>query len=499
MKRKMTAMLAILLAILLAVPAMVMADPMDDVERMYIDGMAFVPLRSTAYAFGLEVGWDEELGAVTISFPESSDEPFEISFPPADIGGFIEDGVTWVPYFVARVIIGMFFPPEMAEISRSDFWQFENFADIREASFSTDLPHGEISLGHILFMNDNLYSRSPFTYREKEAAAWLVEELLAIGFDWEYIDVQEFTFREVVELGVTSAGGWNTVTMPMMLGDGVLRETQLSQNVVLTIPGQSERKIIVGAHYDTLPYPGASDNASGTALLLESAQRMLELDNYHTIVYVFFGAEEVGLLGAWYYYHSLTDEQRENLVKMVNADVLFEGPYFLYGAGTVAPLDDDDFLELLVDVFGFDLEMLPDDVPLEDVLPVTSIIMSAAMQGHIDPIETAVSLLVDEIALQVMEEHDVVLHQLPHLIFGSSDNLAFVFSGHTVVVMFGMHRIDSLGHPEFGVFFDYFTMQFLHSPRDDFHYIEAHSPGLMLDAMRTFSLFLEAILLAQYE
>ena len=314
-------------------------------------------------------------------------------------------------------------------------------------------PHGYLSVRHIEFMNDHLYGRTPFSYREKETALWIVEELLAMGFDPSDIEVQEFSHNDVSQwtrwsLGDT-IGSWARTTV----GNN---SRNYSQNVILTIPGQSEQKIIVGAHYDTLPYPGASDNASGTALLLESAQRMLHLDNYYTIVYVFFGAEEIGLLGAYFYYDNLTRQQRDNIVMMINADVLFEGEFFFYGAGY------------------------------------------AGDQG---PGTNHVSQQVNAIAQQVRDTHGIEIATLPQGIFLPSDQLVFLWEGHTVVQFSGLYKQPSndftgwaiLDHGDYAL-----TARVLHSDEDCIHIINYRWPGKIDTAMRTFSVFLEELLLARY-
>ncbi len=57
--------------------------------------------------------------------------------------------------------------------------------------------------------------------------------------------------------------------------------------------------IIVAAHYDTVPgSPGADDNASGVATLLEIARIFNNLSTLQTLKLVFFDAEEIGLRGS---------------------------------------------------------------------------------------------------------------------------------------------------------------------------------------------------------
>jgi Zn-dependent M28 family amino/carboxypeptidase len=77
-------------------------------------------------------------------------------------------------------------------------------------------------------------------------------------------------------------------------------------NVVGRIAGheRSSRVIVVSAHYDhdgvvngTL-YPGADDNASGVAALLECARYLRAHPPRHTFLFAAFDAEELGLQGA---------------------------------------------------------------------------------------------------------------------------------------------------------------------------------------------------------
>jgi hypothetical protein len=68
------------------------------------------------------------------------------------------------------------------------------------------------------------------------------------------------------------------------------------------------RAVLVGAHYDHLGvdatgtvYPGADDNASGTAVLLALARDAAARDHTRTLVFIAFGAEESGLEGSYAY------------------------------------------------------------------------------------------------------------------------------------------------------------------------------------------------------
>ncbi len=74
------------------------------------------------------------------------------------------------------------------------------------------------------------------------------------------------------------------------------------ENVIARVPGKSgdKRALLFAAHYDAVPQsPGAGDDGSGTAALLESARAIVQgppLDR--DVVFLFSDGEELGLLGA---------------------------------------------------------------------------------------------------------------------------------------------------------------------------------------------------------
>jgi Zn-dependent M28 family amino/carboxypeptidase len=64
-------------------------------------------------------------------------------------------------------------------------------------------------------------------------------------------------------------------------------------NLAVEVPGRQSELVIVGAHYDTcLAYPGADDNASGVAALLELSRRLRGATPDRTVRFVAFANEE---------------------------------------------------------------------------------------------------------------------------------------------------------------------------------------------------------------
>ena len=84
-------------------------------------------------------------------------------------------------------------------------------------------------------------------------------------------------------------------------------------NVLATKRGSlnPERKIVIGGHYDSISLdrtqaqqdvaPGADDNASGCAAVLEIARLLKDQNLDLTVEFAFWGAEEIGLNGSTHY------------------------------------------------------------------------------------------------------------------------------------------------------------------------------------------------------
>ncbi len=100
-------------------------------------------------------------------------------------------------------------------------------------------------------------------------------------------------------------------------------ESAVSHNVVALLPGQSEEIMVIGAHHDSVLTPGAVDDASGVAVVLEIA-RVLSTENLQrTILFTTFGSEELGLLGS----DAFVLEHAENdIVVVIVFDSIAPGP-----------------------------------------------------------------------------------------------------------------------------------------------------------------------------
>jgi len=106
-----------------------------------------------------------------------------------------------------------------------------------------------------------------------------------------------------------------------------------SQNVVASLPAKSKCKktIVFTAHYDHLGrmgtdtyFPGANDNASGTAMLLSMAKHFKNLGCAYNLVFIAFAGEEAGLVGSKYFVeHPLF--KLEKIEFLINLDIMGSG------------------------------------------------------------------------------------------------------------------------------------------------------------------------------
>jgi hypothetical protein len=117
-------------------------------------------------------------------------------------------------------------------------------------------------------------------------------------------------------------------------------------NVIAELRGDSapDSICVLGAHYDVFAYkaPGADDNASGTAGVLEVARALASHHFRKTIRFVCFSAEELGGGGGSHYYVQHSVNQGENNFSMVNMDMIShsatgnEPPIFYVAYNTIS-------------------------------------------------------------------------------------------------------------------------------------------------------------------
>ena len=128
-------------------------------------------------------------------------------------------------------------------------------------------------------------------------------------------------------------------------------EKRTTHNIMAVLPGKDKRLrneyIVVSSHYDHLGmggkdsgsrrpdtlgvHPGADDNASGDAVVLQLARHFKKVGSPRSIIFAFFGAEEQGLVGSKLFLEWMKQEEpkrinlphdRKGIVAVVNLDMV---------------------------------------------------------------------------------------------------------------------------------------------------------------------------------
>ncbi len=173
---------------------------------------------------------------------------------------------------------------------------------IRKLPCSNSSPRDKIKESllykHVEYLSEKIGSRSVFEYDRLTAAK---EYILSCLASMGYIpSVQDFSYQG-----------------------------RIFSNIILSIPGKSRAGDIVvfGAHYDTvIGTPGADDNASAVAILLEMCRHLRDYVPERTLRLVFFTLEEPpaflsSCMGSRVYAQECS-RQKENIQAMVSLEML---------------------------------------------------------------------------------------------------------------------------------------------------------------------------------
>ncbi|MBP7560446.1 MAG: M28 family peptidase [Armatimonadetes bacterium] len=165
----------------------------------------------------------------------------------------------------------------------------------------------EIAMAHVVQLAERIGKRDPGSEGEKRARVYVRDTLESYGYD---VQIQTFAI-------------W----------DG------MSSGNVIAKRGPAVPSLIIGAHLDSMPVsPGANDNASGVAVLLELARRLAGDPSAANVWFVAFGTEEgrysdggtrsirsTGRRGSRHFVDALTDNERLTLKAMLNMDMVGAG------------------------------------------------------------------------------------------------------------------------------------------------------------------------------
>jgi hypothetical protein len=99
------------------------------------------------------------------------------------------------------------------------------------------------------------------------------------------------------------------------------------KNVIGTKTGTEfpNKKFIICAHYDDMPSgliaPGADDNGSGTAAVIEAARILSQYSFPYTVIFALWDEEEQGLIGSEHY-ANLAQTNNDSIIGVINMDMI---------------------------------------------------------------------------------------------------------------------------------------------------------------------------------
>ena len=248
-------------------------------------------------------GWDHEFTELTL---------------------FAEDGPAEIPALAQTFSQGCDVEAELVEVVTQH--QVEYAPDLEGKIF---VVHGEMGAG---IRSDR--SRNLLAMEERRPAAIIV---FAHHRDTILTKQLRDPFIRVPAVGVSAADGarlLRNVGRRARVRVGARRYDSVSHNVIGRLPGKGPGRVVLGAHYDTAANtPGAKDDASGVAVVLEVCEALAGLERGLSVDCIAFGAEEYGrhsiALGSVEYVRRHPDA-----VKETRAAVQVDGVGTVVGAHT---------------------------------------------------------------------------------------------------------------------------------------------------------------------
>jgi hypothetical protein len=112
--------------------------------------------------------------------------------------------------------------------------------------------------------------------------------------------------------------------------------------------GDPNHVVVVDAHLDAIYGAGMLDNASGSATILDLAQKMRKIHPLNKLRFIWFGGEELGELGSKFYVHNLSASELAKIRYDLDADVMATPNYSI---GVLDPAAVDLFGRTVSETF----------------------------------------------------------------------------------------------------------------------------------------------------
>ncbi|MFL5969874.1 MAG: M28 family peptidase [Gaiellaceae bacterium] len=112
--------------------------------------------------------------------------------------------------------------------------------------------------------------------------------------------------------------------------------------------GDKNHVVVVDAHLDAIYGAGMLDNASGSATILDVAQKLKNVQPKNKLRFIWFGGEELGLLGSVFYVNNLSSNDLSHIGYDLDADVTATPNYTI---GVLDPAGPDLFSGVSTNTF----------------------------------------------------------------------------------------------------------------------------------------------------
>ncbi len=122
---------------------------------------------------------------------------------------------------------------------------------------------------------------------------------------------------------LTAVTGGSTLPTLTIEVKTISRPNAIDYNVIAESRGGDPNKVlVVDAHLDAIYGAGMLDNASGSAAILDVAEKLQNTPTPNKLRFIWFGGEELGLLGSQFYVNNLSPAERAKVRFDLDADVL---------------------------------------------------------------------------------------------------------------------------------------------------------------------------------
>lgn len=155
-----------------------------------------------------------------------------------------------------------------------------------------------------------------------------VIELIDTKFTWSVGREQRYKLYIQIQDSVFERGAYTDVEI-----EAKLIPNYETQNVIAYIPSKKKcaKTVVFTAHYDHLGrmgvdtyFPGANDNASGTAMLLTMANHFKKNPAAYNIMFIAFSGEEAGLVGSKHFVDN-PFLKLDKIKFLINLDIMGSG------------------------------------------------------------------------------------------------------------------------------------------------------------------------------